>query len=120
MPRDPDGFTEEPERPRRYNDEDDYRRRRDDEDDFDFRRDDVRVPNYLVPAILATVLCCPALGAVGIVFAAQVDGKVRSGDVEGARRASKAALTWCWVAFGVGLLVNCLGLALGVASEALK
>jgi hypothetical protein len=116
MPRDPDGFIEEPERPRRYEEPDDYRRR-----DYDYDRGDVvSVPNYLVPAILATVLCCPAPGAVAIVYAAQVDGKVRAGDVEGARRASKTALIWCWVSFFVGLGCGCLGIVLQVAEEALK
>ncbi len=116
MPRDPDGFTEEPEPPRRHDYED---HRDEDGGDFDFRRDE-HVPNYLVPAIVVTVLCCPAIGAVSIVYAAQVDGKVRSGDIEGARRASSQALTWCWVAFALGFLCNALAAVMGVLSEVAK
>jgi hypothetical protein len=119
MPRDPDGFTDEPERPRRYDDEEDYRRDRD-YDDFDFRRGGVHVPNYLVQSILVTVLCCWAFGIPAIIFAAQVDGKVRSGDIEGAWRASNQAKVWCWVSFAVGLVLTVLVVALQIAAEALK
>jgi hypothetical protein len=37
------------------------------------------VPNYLVFAILATVLCCLPTGIAAIVYAAQVNGKVAGG-----------------------------------------
>lgn len=63
-------------------------------------------PNYLVWAILTTILCCPPFGIVSIVFAAQVNSKWSSGDYEGARSASKNAKIWAWVAFGVGLAVS--------------
>jgi hypothetical protein len=116
MPRDPDGFTDEPERPRRYEDED-YARR---EDELDFRRDDVHVPNYLVQSILVTVLCCWAFGIPAIIYAAQVDGKVREGDVEGARRASNLAKVWCWVSFAVGLILVPIFVALQIAAESIK
>ena len=61
------------------------------------------VPNYLVQAILVTVFCCLPFGIVSIVHAAQVNGKVEAGDIEGARRSSANAKTWAWVSFGVGL-----------------
>lgn len=73
------------------------------------------IPNHLAWAIIATVLatclCCPVglLGIVAIVFAAKVNGLLQQGDIDGARRASANAKTWCWVATGlaiVGLLVN--------------
>ena len=78
-------------------------------------------PNYLVFAILMTVLCCLPLGIPAIIFAAQVNGKYRSGDVEGARRASNKARLWCWLAFGVGMfsyLVYMVLMSLGVLSQA--
>ena len=43
-----------------------------------------RPQNYLVWAILTTLFCCLPLGIVSIVFAAQVDGKLASGDYAGA------------------------------------
>ena len=61
------------------------------------------VPNYLVHAIVVTVLCCLPFGIVAIVYAAQVNGKLAAGDYDGALEASRKARTWCWVSFGVGL-----------------
>lgn len=61
------------------------------------------VPNYLVQAILVTIFCCLPAGIVAIVFAAQVNGRVRSGDLADAQRLSRNAKTWCWISFGVGL-----------------
>lgn len=56
------------------------------------------VPNYLVPAILVTVLCCLPFGIPAIVYAAKVDGLVATGDVAGARHASEQAKKWSWIA----------------------
>ena len=64
------------------------------------------VPTYLVPAILCTLLCCLPLGVPALVYAAKVGNKQAAGDIEGARIASQNARTWCWVAFGVGVLLN--------------
>ena len=60
------------------------------------------VPNYLVQAILVTVFCCLPFGIVAIVYAAQVNGKLASGDYTGAVNTSRTAKTWCWVSFGGG------------------
>ncbi|MGH8018571.1 MAG: CD225/dispanin family protein [Opitutaceae bacterium] len=60
--------------------------------------------NYLVWAILSTVLCCLPLGIVSIIFAAQVDSKYQAGDHAGALESSRKAKTFAWWAFGVGLL----------------
>ena len=48
-------------------------------------------PNYLVWAILSTVLCCLPLGVASIVFAAQVNSKWAVGDVAGAQASSAKA-----------------------------
>jgi hypothetical protein len=75
------------------------------------------VPNYLVPAILVTLCCCLPLGIPAIVFAAQVNGKLAAGDVAGAQELSRKAKTWCWIAFGLGLLANIIvGILYGVAA----
>jgi hypothetical protein len=50
--------------------------------------------NYLVWAILVTLLCCIPLGIVAIVFATQVDSKYALGDDAGAAHASKQARLW--------------------------
>lgn len=67
------------------------------------------VPNHLVWAILVTVLCCLPFGIVSIVYAAQVNGMVTRGDIDGALQASKSAMTWAWVSFGVGVASYVLG-----------
>ena len=62
------------------------------------------VPNHLAWAIIATVLatclCCPLglLGIVAIVYSTKVNTLLNQGDIDGARRASNTAKTWCWVA----------------------
>lgn len=80
------------------------------------------VPNHLawaiVSTVLATCLCCPIglIGIVAIVFSAQVNTKLNQGDLEGARRSSANAKTWCWVATAfaiIGLLLNIYVLASG-------
>ena len=53
--------------------------------------------NYLVWAILSTVLCCLPLGVVSIVYAAQVNDKWLRGDAAGAMESSRKAkqfATW--------------------------
>ena len=45
--------------------------------------------NWLVEAILVTLLCCLPFGVVGIIFAAQVNTKQQAGDMEGAENQEK-------------------------------
>ena len=80
------------------------------------------VPNHLawaiVSTVLATCLCCPLglVGIVAIVFAAKVNNLLQQGDLDGARRASANAKTWCWVATAfaiIGLLINIAMFATG-------
>ena len=75
------------------------------------------VPNYLVQAILVTIFCCLPFGIIAIVYAAQVNGKLASGDYAGAVRASGTAKTWCWASFGVvaGVIVLAIGASLCTA-----
>ena len=62
------------------------------------------VPNYLIPAILSAVCCFP-LGIISIIFAAQVNGKVASGDMTGALDASKKAKLFSYIFLGLGILL---------------
>ncbi len=80
----------------------------------------VYVPNYLVFAILATVLCCLPTGIAAIVYAGQVNGELQAGDIAGAQAASKNAKMWCWISFGVGLafsLIYGIIVAAGIMSH---
>lgn len=80
------------------------------------------IPNHLawsiVSTVLATCLCCPLglIGIVGIVFSNKVNTLLNQGDLDGARRASDTAKTWCWVATAlaiIGLLLNIVMFATG-------
>ena len=80
------------------------------------------VPNYLVPAIIS-IFCCWPLGIAAIIFAAQVNGKVASGDIAGAVDASKKAKLFSFISIGIGLavgviylLLTVLGIGLGALS----
>jgi hypothetical protein len=78
------------------------------------------VPNYLVPSILVTVLCCLFTGIPAIIYAAQVNNKLAVGDIAGARLASKNAKMWCWISAAVGVLtigLYTLVVILGIAGR---
>jgi hypothetical protein len=75
------------------------------------------IPNYLWQSIVVTLCCCPPLGIPAIVFAAQVNSKLRDGDVLGAQDASRKAKMWCWIAFGLGLLANIIGFFIGFLGQ---
>ena len=59
--------------------------------------------NWLVEAILVTLLCCLPFGVVGIIFAAQVNTKQQAGDMEGAEKSRREAAKWTKIGFWVGL-----------------
>ncbi len=59
--------------------------------------------NYLVWAILSTLLCCLPLGVVAIVKSTKVDNLWLSGNHAEAIEASKQAKLWSIISAGVGL-----------------
>lgn len=69
------------------------------------------IPNHLVKAILVTLFCCLPLGVVSIIFAAQVDGKVSSGDIAGAQNASNQANLFANIGLIGGLVVTVIYVA---------
>jgi interferon-induced transmembrane protein len=79
------------------------------------------VSNYLVLAILS-LLCCWPLAIVAIIFAAQVNGKVAAGDIQGAMDAAKKAKLFSFIAIGLGLVCiigYVIFMALGIGLSAL-
>jgi Interferon-induced transmembrane protein len=82
------------------------------------------VPNYLIPAIIS-LFCCLPLGVVGVIFAAQVNGKVAAGDTAGALDAAKKAKMFSFIAIGLGLagivcyvlFVVIMGVGMGLAGS---
>ncbi|HWL91472.1 MAG TPA: CD225/dispanin family protein [Actinomycetota bacterium] len=73
----------------------------------------VRIPTYLVWAILVTLLCFLPTGIVAIVFASQVTSKLQAGDVAGATEASNKAKMWTIISAVAGVV---LAIALVAAS----
>ena len=71
-----------------------------------------QIPNYLVQAILVTIFCCLPFGIVAIVFAAQVNGKLQAGDINGAMESSRKAKIWSWLGFGIGLGIQLILIAI--------
>ncbi len=63
----------------------------------------VKPDNYLVWAILSTVLCCLPLGIVAIIKATQVDTFWAQGDYEGAVQAARDAKRWTWAGVFIAL-----------------
>ena len=79
------------------------------------------VPNYLIPAIIS-IFCCWPLAIVAIIFAAQVNGKVASGDIAGAMASSQKAKLFSYIAIGLGLglgLIYLILMLLGVGLSAI-
>jgi interferon-induced transmembrane protein len=75
--------------------------------------------NWLVEAILVTLLCCLPFGVVGIIFAAQVNTKQQAGDMEGAEKSRREAAKWTklgfWIGLGVILLYVLFVFVMGVS-----
>lgn len=76
-----------------------------------------RPENYLVFAILTTILCCMPAGVVSIIYAAKVNGLYAEGKYSEAASASKNAKTWAIVSAavaGVGLVLYFLFIAVAM------
>ena len=68
----------------------------------------IKPDNYLVWAILCTLLCCLPLGIVSIVYSSKVDSLYNAGDYAGAQDAANKAKNWAtWGAIAgvVGIII---------------
>jgi hypothetical protein len=63
------------------------------------------VNNFLIPAVLSALFCCPPTGIVAIVFAAQANSKMSQGDMTGARASANKAKMWTLGTVGAGVVV---------------
>ena len=70
--------------------------------------------NYLIWAILSTLLCFPPVGFVSIVYAARVHKLWEDGYYDKAQKASKRARAWAIAAAIVGPLAAAAGIAVYV------
>ena len=72
------------------------------------QRNEPMPSTWLIWSILVTVFCCFIPGIVAVIFSSQVSSRYYSGDIEGARRASKAAEIWIIVSFVLGVVAATL------------
>lgn len=66
--------------------------------------EEVMPPTYLIWSILCAVFCCFIPGIVAIVFSSQVSSRYYSGDIEGAKRASRMAEIWIIASVVIGVV----------------
>jgi hypothetical protein len=66
----------------------------------------MQVKNYLVESILLLICCAGIFAIPAIVYAAQVNAKLNSGDYHGALESSNNAKKWCIIALCIGLTCN--------------
>lgn len=71
--------------------------------------------NYMVWAILSTILCCVPFGIVSIVYAGKVNGLWDQGQYVQAKDAADKAKMWAMIAAGGGVLAGLFGFILGIA-----
>jgi len=63
--------------------------------------------NYLVPAILTTILCCLPFGIVSIVYSSKVDSLWAQGRCQEALDSARKARNWAWAAGICGFVGGC-------------
>lgn len=66
------------------------------------------IPNYMVQAVLVTLLCCLPLGIVGIIKANGINKKIAAGDYAGALADSNSNRTLLWAGCIAGLVITVL------------
>lgn len=72
--------------------------------------------NWLVWAILSTVLCCLPLGVVSIIYAAKVDNLWAAGQYDEAEKASKNARLFFFLALILGVVGSIVAFVGGLMS----
>lgn len=69
--------------------------------------------NYLVWAILTTVLCCLPTGVAAIVYANKVDTLWNAGNYTEAEDAAKNAKMWVFISAGLGIVASIIAFFCG-------
>lgn len=76
----------------------------------------VKPDNYMVWAILSTLLCCLPLGFVSILYAGKVNDYWNNGRYVEAKDASDKARMWAMISAGGGLFIGLISFILALAS----
>jgi hypothetical protein len=72
------------------------------------------VESYMSWSVLSSLLCCPPVGVVAIVFSARVGSRLKAGDYEGAVAASKTARRVAIGALIAGIAFEVIGVLAGL------
>jgi hypothetical protein len=73
--------------------------------------------NYLVWAVLTTLLCCPPLGIPSIIYAARVNAMFEGGNIAGAQESSRKAKQFAiWSAASIVLVYGVIILIAVIAA----
>lgn len=72
------------------------------------------IPNHMAFAIISMIFGFMPFGIVAIVYAAQVNGLNKSGEVQRALDVSSKANSWAWWSFGINVIGWLLLMALGI------
>lgn len=65
--------------------------------------------NYLVWAILSTILCCWPFGIVSIVYSVKVNSEWSAGNYQAAIKNSENAKLWAMISAGGGVVAFIIG-----------
>jgi hypothetical protein len=74
-----------------------------------------KIPSYMAWAIVTLILCFWPTGIVAVVYASKVGNRLALGDVPGAQEASRKAKLWCWITFGIGVVLAIIAI-IGIAA----
>jgi hypothetical protein len=74
------------------------------------------IPSYIGWAIATLILCFWPTGIVAVVYASKVGNRLAVGDIAGAQEASRKAKMWCWITFGIGIILFVIAIVVIVAA----
>lgn len=69
---------------------------------------------WLWQSIVATLFCCLPAGVVGIIYAAQAQSAIGTGDYATATAKASTARTWTLVSVGLGVVTIIIAVAFGL------
>lgn len=81
------------------------------------RQNGAVIESHLTKALVSTLCCCLPLGVVSVVYAVQVDGHVRRGDIESAKKASESANGWANLSIGAAIVLIAIRILLAFGSR---
>ena len=69
-----------------------------------FKSSSTDIKTYLIPNIIATMMCCMPVGIIGIFYSTHVQHHLNSGNIDEARKASERARLFMIIAYSSGII----------------